>query len=40
MLAKGKKRPCCFDRSGMYSKSLAAPPMILKYEQNSNSKLS
>jgi hypothetical protein len=25
MLAKGKKRPCCFDRSGMYSKSLAAP---------------
>lgn len=30
MLAKGKRRPCCFDRSGMYAKSLncpvAAPP--------------
>jgi hypothetical protein len=25
MLAKGKGRPCCFDRSGMYSKSLACP---------------
>ena len=25
MLAKGKRRVCCFDRSGMYSKSLAAP---------------
>lgn len=25
MLAKGKRRPCCFDRSGMYSKSLACP---------------
>lgn len=25
MLAKGKKRPCCFDRSGMYSKSLSCP---------------
>lgn len=25
MLAKGKRRACCFDRSGMYSKSLAAP---------------
>ncbi|MDQ6861789.1 MAG: YdeI/OmpD-associated family protein [Verrucomicrobiota bacterium] len=25
MLASGKRRPCCFDRSGMYSKSLSAP---------------
>lgn len=25
MLAKGKRRPCCFDRSGMYSKSLQCP---------------
>lgn len=25
MLAAGKRRPCCFDRSGFYSKSLAAP---------------
>lgn len=25
MLAKGKRRPCCFDRSGMYSQSLQAP---------------
>ncbi len=25
MLAKGKRRPCCFDRSGLYSKSLACP---------------
>lgn len=25
MLAKGKRRPCCFDRSGMYDKSLSAP---------------
>lgn len=25
MLAKGKRRPCCFDRSGMYSKSLRCP---------------
>ncbi len=25
MLAKGKRRPCCFDRSGMYSKSLSSP---------------
>jgi hypothetical protein len=25
MLAKGKRRPCCFDRSGMYSKSLGCP---------------
>ena len=24
-LACGKRRACCFDRSGMYSKSLAAP---------------
>jgi hypothetical protein len=25
MLAAGKRRPCCFDRSGFYSKSLTAP---------------
>jgi hypothetical protein len=25
MLAKGKRRPCCFDRSGMYSKSFSCP---------------
>jgi len=25
MLAKGKRRPCCFDRSGMYGKSLRCP---------------
>ena len=25
MLAKGKRRPCCFDRSGMYSKRLSCP---------------
>ncbi|MEX2244744.1 MAG: YdeI/OmpD-associated family protein [Trueperaceae bacterium] len=24
-LSKGNRRPCCFDRSGMYDKSLAAP---------------
>ena len=25
MLAKGKRRPCCFDRSGMYDNSLSCP---------------
>jgi hypothetical protein len=25
MLASGKRRPCCFDRSGFYSKSMSAP---------------
>ncbi len=25
MLAAGKRRPCCFDRSGIYSGSLSAP---------------
>lgn len=25
MLARGKRRPCCFDRSGMYSGSLTCP---------------
>jgi hypothetical protein len=25
MLAKGKRRPCCFDRSGMYAQSLSCP---------------
>lgn len=26
MLASGKRRVCCFDQSGFYSKSLSAPP--------------
>jgi hypothetical protein len=25
MLAKGKRRPCCFDRSGMYAKNFTCP---------------
>jgi hypothetical protein len=25
MLAAGKRRVCCFDRSGFYSKGLSAP---------------
>ena len=25
MLAKGKRRPCCFDRSGMYARSINCP---------------
>ncbi|HJP82578.1 MAG TPA: YdeI/OmpD-associated family protein [Fimbriimonadaceae bacterium] len=25
MLSKGKRRPCCFDRSGQYSNSLSCP---------------
>jgi hypothetical protein len=25
MLAKGKRRPCCFDRSGMYGKGISGP---------------
>jgi hypothetical protein len=25
MLATGKRRVCCFDRSGIYSRGLAAP---------------
>lgn len=25
MLTQGKRRPCCFDRSGMYARSLSAP---------------
>ncbi|MFM9872418.1 MAG: YdeI/OmpD-associated family protein [Fimbriimonadaceae bacterium] len=25
MMSKGKKRPCCFDRSGMYSNTLNCP---------------
>jgi hypothetical protein len=25
MLAGGKRRPCCFDRSGFYDKRLSAP---------------
>jgi hypothetical protein len=29
MLASGKRRPCCFDRSGFYSKSLNAPRAVV-----------
>ena len=29
MLASGKRRVCCFDRSGFYSKSLSAPKAAL-----------
>jgi hypothetical protein len=25
MLASGKRRACCFDRSGIYSKAFSAP---------------
>lgn len=28
MLANGKRRPCCFDRSGMYDKSLSCPMAV------------
>lgn len=27
-MSKGNRRPCCFDRSGMYDKSLAAPVAV------------
>src|SRR5436190_2848431 len=30
MLAGGKRRPCCFERSGFYSKSLSAPKAALR----------
>ncbi|PYK78637.1 MAG: hypothetical protein DMF40_08010 [Verrucomicrobia bacterium] len=30
MLASGKRRPCCFDRSGFYSKSLSVPKAVSK----------
>ena len=30
MLAAGKRRVCCFDRSGFYSKSLSAPKAAIK----------
>ena len=30
MLAAGKRRVCCFDRSGFYSKSMSAPKAALK----------
>jgi hypothetical protein len=29
MLAAGKRRVCCFDRSGFYSKSLSAPKAVV-----------
>jgi hypothetical protein len=28
MLASGKRRPCCFDRSGMYGKSMSCPAAL------------
>ena len=28
MLAAGKRRVCCFDRSGFYNKSLSAPKAV------------
>jgi hypothetical protein len=28
MLAKGKRRPCCFDRSGMYAKKSLSCPVV------------
>jgi len=31
MLAAGKRRVCCFDRSGFYSKNLSSPRRLLKY---------
>jgi Bacteriocin-protection, YdeI or OmpD-Associated/Domain of unknown function (DUF1905) len=30
MLAAGKRRVCCFDRSGVYSKSLSAPKAAIR----------
>lgn len=32
MLAKGKRRPCCFDRSGMYDKSLSCPEVASPHQ--------
>lgn len=32
MLADGKRRVCCFDRSGFYSKSLSSPARNIEYE--------
>lgn len=36
MLAAGKRRPCCFDRSGFYDKSLSAPKAIQKESRKSH----
>jgi hypothetical protein len=33
MLAAGKRRVCCFDRSGFYSKSLSAPEVSIEDER-------
>lgn len=33
MLNKGKRRPCCFDRSGMYAKSMTCPVAVDGPEQ-------
>jgi hypothetical protein len=32
-LAEGKRRACCFDRSGMYSKSLTCPSPALDHQE-------
>ncbi|MEO5722376.1 MAG: YdeI/OmpD-associated family protein [Chthoniobacterales bacterium] len=32
MLAAGKRRPCCFDRSGFYSKGLSAPKAAVEVD--------
>jgi uncharacterized protein YdeI (YjbR/CyaY-like superfamily) len=35
MLASGKRRVCCFDRSGFYSKGMSAPrAMVLRQERD------
>ena len=31
MLLAGKRRPCCFDRSGFYSKSLSSPKAATRH---------
>ncbi|MEP6754265.1 MAG: YdeI/OmpD-associated family protein [Chthonomonadales bacterium] len=35
-LGKGSRRPCCFDRSGMYDKSLSCPVADNTAESNEN----
>jgi hypothetical protein len=38
MLAKGKRRPCCFDRSGMYDKSLSCPAPDIADDESSETR--
>lgn len=33
MLAGGKRRVCCFDRSGFYSKGMSAPKAVMKEQE-------